>query len=132
MRVRLVLVVLVACVLAAVLPVVASATVYTYDLTSTSTTSPVDLAFTTAGTDPTPAGSAGAADNASRRSSATEDGGVDLGSATTVSGKFPASAEPGEVMVRRDPVTGGPTSYQEYGPDGLPTKRVDLPASAKQ
>lgn len=55
--------------------------------------------------------------------------GVDLGDAPTVS-TFPPSAEPGEILVQRDPVTGEPTSYQVYGPDGLPTKRVDLVGSA--
>ncbi|MBO0769104.1 MAG: hypothetical protein J2O48_10520 [Solirubrobacterales bacterium] len=57
-------------------------------------------------------------------------GHVDLSEATTVRGKFPSKAEPGQVLVRRDPLTGEPTNYQEYGPDGLPTKRVDLTGSA--
>jgi RHS repeat-associated protein len=60
--------------------------------------------------------------------SAAEDG-VDLSGATTASGRFPSSAEPDEILVRRDPLTGEPTNYQEYGPDGLPTKRVDLTGS---
>ena len=55
---------------------------------------------------------------------------MDLSDATTVSGKFPLSAEPNSILVRRDPVTGEPTNYQEYGPDGLPTKRVDLTGSS--
>jgi hypothetical protein len=60
----------------------------------------------------------------------TSSGKIDLTGATTVSGKFPPNAQPGEVLVRRDPVTGDPTNYQVYGPDGLPTKRVDLTGSA--
>lgn len=49
-----------------------------------------------------------------------------LSDATVVRRKFASSADPGAVLVRRDPVTGAPTHYQVYGPDGFPVKRVDL------
>ncbi|MGO1167727.1 MAG: polymorphic toxin type 24 domain-containing protein [Janibacter sp.] len=38
---------------------------------------------------------------------------------------FPKTAEPNEVLYRTDG-KGNVTYYQEYGPDGLPTKRVDI------
>ena len=66
----------------------------------------------------------------SNQNGGTNQGGVDLSGATPVSGRFPPSAAPGEVLVRRDPKTGQPTNYQEYGSDGLPTRRVDLAGPA--
>jgi len=53
-----------------------------------------------------------------------------LKQATTVRGRFGPTAEPGSVLVRRDPVTGSPTHYQVYGPDGLLVTLVDLTGRA--
>lgn len=49
-----------------------------------------------------------------------------IGGAKQVSGRFPRSSSPGQILVRRDPTTGSPTHYQVFRPDGLPVKRVDL------
>ena len=43
----------------------------------------------------------------------------------TVRGKFPRSADADGILTRRGP-DGGVTNYQNYGPDGLPLKRVDV------
>jgi hypothetical protein len=48
-----------------------------------------------------------------------------LGSARQVAGRFPRTAGPNEVLVRRG-ADGAPTNYEVYGDDGLPLKRVDL------
>ena len=48
-----------------------------------------------------------------------------LDGAKKVSGKFPRSAEPNQTLFRQDP-SGRVTSYQVYGSDGLPSKRVDV------
>jgi len=103
---------------------------YSYDPAAASTTSLAKVPSEAASGDGTRSGSSAAAMAVVRSLVAAEDGGIDLSSATTVSGKFPPSAEPGGILVRRDPLTGEPTNYQEYGPDGLPTKRVDLTGSA--
>lgn len=47
-----------------------------------------------------------------------------------VSGNFPKTAEPDEVLLRRDPTTGRITNYQVYDSAGLPVKRVDLTGAA--
>jgi hypothetical protein len=102
---------------------------FTYDTVSTSTTPFSNIADGATVASQRPSEFQGSTVVAVRLAVAAEDG-VDLSGATTVSGRFPSSAEPGSILVRRDPVTGEPTSYQEYGPDGLPTKRVDLTGSS--
>ena len=52
-----------------------------------------------------------------------------LAGATIVRGRFPRTGRPGEVMKRVDR-QGNVTHYQTFGPDGLPSKRVDLVGSA--
>lgn len=54
-----------------------------------------------------------------------EPGPSPVAGARRVSGNFPRSAKPNEVLVRRD-AQGRVTHYQVYADDGLPLKRVDL------
>lgn len=51
--------------------------------------------------------------------------GTVIRNAPSVQGRFPQTAAPNATLVRRNS-NGNPTSYQVYGPDGLPIKRVDL------
>ncbi|MEA2232114.1 MAG: hypothetical protein QOD83_1930, partial [Solirubrobacteraceae bacterium] len=53
-----------------------------------------------------------------------------LGSARQVRGKFPDTAGPNEVLIRRHPETGAPTHYQIYDGAGRPIRRVDLTGAA--
>ncbi|KAB7850213.1 DUF6531 domain-containing protein [Streptomyces mobaraensis] len=55
---------------------------------------------------------------------------VDLSQATPHSGRFPKSAQPNEILVRRKD-DGTVTAYAVYGPDGLPVKRVDVDPNSK-
>ena len=48
-----------------------------------------------------------------------------LTGARQVRGRFPRTADPGEVLVRRD-ATGRPTHYQIYDGQGFPVRRVDI------
>ncbi|MFG2629372.1 RHS repeat-associated core domain-containing protein [Streptomyces sp. NPDC048473] len=56
--------------------------------------------------------------------------GIDLSHATPFSGRFPKSADPGEVLVRRKE-DGSVTAYAVYDEDGLPLKRVDVDPDSK-
>ncbi|WUH91940.1 polymorphic toxin type 24 domain-containing protein [Streptomyces sp. NBC_00433] len=51
--------------------------------------------------------------------------GIDLSNATPHQGRFPKSANPDEILVRRKQ-DGSVTAYAVYGRDGLPVKRVDV------
>ncbi|GHD54181.1 hypothetical protein GCM10010317_037900 [Streptomyces mirabilis] len=51
--------------------------------------------------------------------------GIDLSNATPYSGRFPKSAKPNEVLVRRKD-DGTVTAYAVYDDQGLPVKRVDV------
>ncbi|MER5929374.1 putative T7SS-secreted protein [Streptomyces sp. NPDC002054] len=51
--------------------------------------------------------------------------GIDLSQATPHQGRFPKTANPDEILVRRKE-DGTVTAYAVYGPDGLPLKRVDV------
>ncbi|MEU7560939.1 DUF6531 domain-containing protein [Streptomyces eurythermus] len=56
--------------------------------------------------------------------------GIDLSSATPHSGRFPNSAKPNEVLVRRKH-DGSVTAYAVYDDQGLPIKRVDVDPDSK-
>ncbi|MEU2223331.1 DUF6531 domain-containing protein [Streptomyces sp. NPDC018347] len=56
--------------------------------------------------------------------------GIDLSSATPHSGRFPNSAKPDEVLVRRKH-DGSVTAYAVYDDQGLPIKRVDVDPDSK-
>ncbi|MFI0164275.1 DUF6531 domain-containing protein [Streptomyces sp. NPDC017095] len=56
--------------------------------------------------------------------------GIDLSSATPHSGRFPNSAKPDEVLVRRKD-DGSVTAYAVYDDQGLPIKRVDVDPDSK-
>jgi len=53
-----------------------------------------------------------------------------LKSATQVRGKFPNTAKPREILVRRNPQTGRTTHYQVFAKDGMPEKRIDVAGRA--
>ncbi|WP_160159602.1 DUF6531 domain-containing protein [Streptomyces sp. 3213.3] len=56
--------------------------------------------------------------------------GIDLSNATPHSGRFPQSAKPDEILVRRKD-DGTVTAYAVYDDQGLPIKRVDVDPSSK-
>jgi RHS repeat-associated protein len=56
--------------------------------------------------------------------------GIDLSNATPYRGRFPKSADPGAVLVRRKE-DGSVTAYAVYDQDGLPLKRVDVDPDSK-
>ncbi|MGW7618313.1 DUF6531 domain-containing protein [Streptomyces antimycoticus] len=56
--------------------------------------------------------------------------GIDLSQATPYRGRFPQTANPGEVLVRRKE-DGSVTAYAVYDADGKPVKRVDISADSK-
>ncbi|QJS10814.1 RHS repeat protein [Streptomyces argyrophyllae] len=56
--------------------------------------------------------------------------GIDLSSATPHSGRFPNSAKPNEILVRRKQ-DGSVTAYAVYDDQGLPIKRVDVDPDSK-
>ncbi|MGV9349366.1 DUF6531 domain-containing protein [Streptomyces spiralis] len=56
--------------------------------------------------------------------------GIDLSNATPHSGRFPQSAKPDEILVRRKD-DGTVTAYAVYDDQGLPIKRVDVDPNSK-
>ncbi|MBI0300776.1 hypothetical protein JBE04_41600, partial [Streptomyces sp. PRKS01-29] len=56
--------------------------------------------------------------------------GIDLSQATPYRGRFPQTAQPDEILVRRKE-DGSVTAYAVYDSDGRPVKRVDISQDSK-